>query len=98
MSIYRKLGVSSRSQAVNRSLELALLKGDNPSHPIRGMEHAVQGGMLAWRQAEMYGPDGEISGDLTQAGDDRRRLRRRPGQARAGDCPHIVSGSQDLGP
>src|SRR2546428_152211 len=31
---------------------------------------------------EAYGPDGEIPGDVAQAGDDRRGLRRRPGRAR----------------
>ena len=37
----------------------------------------------ARRRAEAYGPDGEIPGDPAQAGDDRRRLRRRRGRARA---------------
>ena len=35
------------------------------------------------RRAERCGPDGEIPGDFAQAGHDRRRLRRRPGRARA---------------
>jgi DNA-binding CsgD family transcriptional regulator len=35
------------------------------------------------RRGVLYGPDSQIPGDLTQAGDHRRRLRRRPGRARA---------------
>jgi LuxR family transcriptional regulator, maltose regulon positive regulatory protein len=41
MSIYRKLGACSRSQAVARAYELGLPEGEFPVfHPIRGMESA----------------------------------------------------------
>jgi len=48
MSIYRKLGASTRSQAVARSRELGLLEGGRPVfHPIGGMEVApARGGMV----------------------------------------------------
>ena len=45
----------------------------------------------------MYGSDGEIPGDVAQAGDDRRRLRRRRGWAAAWPGRGIGSGSQDRG-
>jgi LuxR family maltose regulon positive regulatory protein len=36
-SIYRKLGVNTRDQAVSRARELGLLEGYDRSPPIRGM-------------------------------------------------------------
>src|SRR5215472_9049925 len=46
---------------------------------------------------EVYGPDGEIPGDVAQAGDDRRSLCRRRGQARAWPGRNIGSGSENRG-
>ena len=56
-SIYRKLGASTRSQAVTRSRELGLLEGvttrsschqGNGTHPARGAKVALAASGLGW--------------------------------------------------
>ena len=66
-------------------------------HQGDGNSPRARGGMVLGERAEAYGPDGEIPGDVAQAGDDRRRLRRRPGRARAWPGRGIGPGSQDRG-
>ena len=99
ISIYRKLGVSSRAQAVARSRELGLLPGLRPVfHPIEGIALApASGGMMLSGEAERNGPDGKVPGDFAQAGDDRRRLRRRRGRARSWPGRDMHPGSQNSG-
>ncbi len=95
--IYRKLDASSRGQAATRSRQLGLLEGMTTclsSHKGDGIcsRHGVE-----WCPAarEAHGPDGEIPGDFAEAGDDRRRLRRKRGQARTLPGRDIGAGSQD---
>jgi len=95
--IYRKLGTSSRRQAAARSRQLGLLEGMTTclsSHKGDGFcpRHGVE-----WCPAarEAHGPDGEIPGDFAEAGDDRRRLRRKRGRARTLPGRDIGAGSQD---
>jgi LuxR family transcriptional regulator, maltose regulon positive regulatory protein len=64
-SIYRKLGTSSRSQAVSRLRDLGLLEARGAGFPRQGMHPAPA--RVEWRlQAGQRhtGPDGQIPGDL----------------------------------
>jgi LuxR family maltose regulon positive regulatory protein len=72
-SIYRKLGASSRNQAVTRARALGLLEGLQPVSPHRGDEIlcGTRCNGISAASGGVCGPDREIPGDFAQAGDDR---------------------------
>ena len=68
MSIYRKLGASSRSQAVARSRGWASCRDDHPVfHPIRRMEPAAARGGLVPNRGRRYTDQGpRVAGSIAQ--------------------------------
>ncbi len=90
-SIYRKLGVSSRNDAVRKATTIGLLGsltnvthlptsrrcGGRLLHPTIGTMRPcpAQDAVGVPAARKRYGPDGQIPGDPAQAGDHRRRLR-----------------------
>ncbi|WP_422286188.1 universal stress protein [Trebonia sp.] len=76
-------GQAGRHAGRPRFHDLGILRDDDLSFaPAGSMELVpVRGGIVPDGEGETYGPHGEIPGNVAQAGDDRRRLRRRRGRA-----------------
>ena len=93
-SLYRKLGASSRTRRSPWPASWVSWTADHPSfmqtRRWSSSRHEVK--WCGGRRTECR-PDSKVPGDSAQAGDDRRRLRRRRGPARAWPGQQIDPGS-----
>jgi DNA-binding CsgD family transcriptional regulator len=73
ISIYRKLGAPPAARRSPGPVSWGSWRGDDPVfHPVGGMTLApAPGGMVLGGGRRRYGPDGDIPGDVAEAGDDR---------------------------